>query len=403
MNMQLVVRGWLVFDLTGSFAALGTMALANAVPTLLFSPIGGVIADRAPKKTVIQIAQGYNAINAALLAMLAAGAFGWHLAFWHLFLSAFLQGAVNSIMQPSRQSFISDIVPRERLTNAIGLNASAQTMMQLIAPGVAGFLIYSVSSSVVFWCMAAMYAVAVTVTARLPRHPLYAVAQRAGGPAAGAGGVVGVGHGSSHGGGGARTPGLQDLVDGFKYVAGDPTIRMVLAVNFLIVIVAMPYQMLLPGFVKAVLGRGPFEQGMMISVQGIGALAGAMFVASAASTGRGKLFIICGTILGVGILAFSISTNYWITLPIMVLIGMGQSGRMSLGQILIQSYSEERYRGRVMSVWFMEFGAVQLGTFFVGVLAEFVGPQLAIGSLAATLIVMMAVVTVYTPRMRQLD
>lgn len=192
-------------------------------------------------------------------------------------------------------------------------------------------------------------------------------------------------------------------MDGFKYVAGDPTIRMVLAVNFLIVIVAMPYQMLLPGFVKAVLGRGPFEQGMMISVQGIGALAGAMFVASAASTGRGKLFIICGTILGVGILAFSISTNYWITLPIMVLIGMGQSGRMSLGQILIQSYSEERYRGRVMSVWFMEFGAVQLGTFFVGVLAEFVGPQLAIGSLAATLIVMMAVVTVYTPRMRQLD
>ncbi len=76
MNMQLVVRGWLVFDLTGSFAALGTMALANAVPTLLFSPIGGVIADRASKKTEIQIAQGYNAINAVILAVLAAGMFG---------------------------------------------------------------------------------------------------------------------------------------------------------------------------------------------------------------------------------------------------------------------------------------------------------------------------------------
>ena len=95
MNMQQVVRGYLVYDITGSFAALGTMSLANAIPQLIFSPIGGVIADRAPKKTVIQIAQGYNAINAAILAVLAAGMFGLHLAFWHLFLSAFLQGIVN--------------------------------------------------------------------------------------------------------------------------------------------------------------------------------------------------------------------------------------------------------------------------------------------------------------------
>ena len=149
MNMQMVVRGWLVFDLTGSFAMLGTMSLANAIPTLIFSPIGGVVADRAPKKTVIQIAQGYNAINAALLAILAAGLFGLHLAFWHLFLSAFLQGVVNATMQPARQSFISDLVPRALLTNAIGINASGQTMMQLVMPGTAGFLIATVSPALV--------------------------------------------------------------------------------------------------------------------------------------------------------------------------------------------------------------------------------------------------------------
>lgn len=104
MNMQLVVRGWLVFHITGSFAALGTMSLANAIPTLIFSPIGGVVADRMPKKTIIQIGQIYNAINAAILAILAAGLFGLQLEFWHLFLSAFLQGVVNSVMQPSRQA-----------------------------------------------------------------------------------------------------------------------------------------------------------------------------------------------------------------------------------------------------------------------------------------------------------
>jgi MFS family permease len=396
MNMQLVVRGWLVFHLTGSFAALGTMSLANAIPTLVLAPIGGVIADRAPKKTVIQLSQIYNALNAAALAILAAGWFGLTLEFWHLFASAFLQGAVNSTMQPSRQSFISDIVPRERLTNAIGINASGQTLMQLVAPGVAGFMIAAVSPATVFWTMAVMYAVAIIFTMRLPRYPLYAFAQTAGAAMAT---ERGGGHGWMRGG----RSGLKDLADGMQYVARDPIIRMVIAVNFLIVIVAMPYTMLLPGFVSDVLHKGAFEQGTLQSVQGIGALAGAMFIASAASTGRGKMFIGCGALLGAGILAFSLSTNYWITLPIMILIGAGQSSRMALGQVLIQVYSQEQYRGRVMSVWFMEFGLVQLGTFVVGLLAEVLGPQLAIGGLAALLLIAMACVSLFTPRMRLLE
>ena len=392
MNMQLVVRGWLVFDLTGSFAALGTMALANAVPTLLFSPIGGVIADRAPKKTVIQLAQGYNAVNAAILAILAAGLFGLELAFWHLFLSAFLQGMVNATMQPARQSFISDIVPRERLTNAIGMNSSGQTLMQLLAPGFAGFMIAAVSPAIVFWMMSAFYVLAVTFTMRLPKKPLYAYAQSAGGMAA------------AHGRAGGRrgSGGAKDLIAGFKYVAGDPVIRMVLAVNFMIVIVAMPYTMLLPGFVKSVLHKGALEQGTLQSIQGLGALGGAIFVASLGVAGRGRLFIMCGMLLGTGILLFSISTNYWITLPIMVLIGAGQAVRMSLGQVLIQVYSEEQYRGRVMSVWFMEFGLVQFGTFVVGILAEWLGPQLAIGGMAAILVLAMVMVALFVPRMRTL-
>ncbi len=392
MQMQLVVRGWLVFHLTGSFAALGTMALANAIPLLLFSPIGGVIADRAPKKTVIQLGQGYNAVNATALAILAAGWFGLELEFWHLFLSAFLQGGVNSIMQPARQSMISDLVPRERLTNAIGINASGQTLMQLVGPGIAGFMIAAVSPAIVFATMAAMYALAITFTMRLPTRPLYAFAQTAAGIAAA--------HAPrrSRGAGGVK-----DLVDGMRYVTHDPAIRTVIAVNFLIVVVVMPYTMLLPGFVSEVLHKGAFEQGALQSVQGVGALIGAMVVASTGSRGRGKLFIGCGALLGVGIVAFAASANYWVTLPLMVMIGAGQAGRMAFGQVLIQAYSAEEYRGRVMSVWFMEFGLVQFGTFIVGFLAEWFGPQLAIGGLAATLVVGMIVVALFVPTMRNLE
>ena len=275
-QMQLVVRGWLVFHITGSFAALGTIALANAIPGVLLSPVGGVIADRVPKKAVIQAAQIYNVFNAAILAVLAAGWFGFELHFWHLFLSSFLQGGVNSIMMPSRQSMISDLVPRDRLMNAIGVNSSGQTFMQLVGPGIAGFMIAALSPAVVFAVMSAMYFLAVTFTMRLPTKPLYAFAQTAAGRAAAeakAGGRRGAG-------------GFKDLKDGMRYVATDPVVRMLVLVNFLIVIVAMPYTMLLAGFVKEVLHKGAFEQGMLQSIQGVGAVAGSIIVASAAQRRR---------------------------------------------------------------------------------------------------------------------
>ncbi len=392
-QMQLVVRGWLVFHITGSYAALGTMALANAVPGLLLAPIGGVVADRAPKKTVIQAAQAYNVVNAAVLAILAAGMFSLQLEFWHLFLSSFLQGGVNSVMMPSRQSMISDLVPRDRLTNAIGINSSGQMFMQLVGPGMAGFMIAALSPAVVFAVMSAMYALAVTFTMRLPKQPLYAFAQTEGGKAAASG----------RAGGRRGSGGFKDLADGMRYVATDPVIRMLIAVNFMIVIVSMPYTQLLPGFVKEVLHRGAFEQGMLQSTQGLGAIGGAVVVASAAATGRGKMMITWGTLLGASIVAFTISTNFWITLPIMVMIGVAQAGRMAIGQVLIQTYSAEEYRGRVQSVWFMQFSLVQFGTFFVSLLAVVFGPQIAIGGLAALLVVAMAMIAVFLPSLRSLD
>ena len=412
MQMQLVVRGWLVFHLTGSYAALGTMALANALPSLIGSPIGGVVADRATKKTVIQSAQIYNAINAALLAILAAGWFGLELQFWHLFLSAFLQGSVNSLMQPSRQSMISDLVPRDRLMNAIALNSSGQTMMQLVGPAMAGFLIAALSPSLVFVVMSLLYMLAAMFTYRLPTRPLYAyiaapVAADAHGTSSGAGGggrMGGRGMGGAEGGGRGRGAGsLRDLLQGLAYVVHDPTLRMVLGVNFLVVVVAMPYMQLLPGFVSEVLQKGPAEQGVLQSMQGVGALIGALFVASMPSRGRGRLLIICGTVMGLAIVAFSASTIYLLSLPIMVVLGFGQAGRQAMGQVLIQEYAEDEYRGRVVAVLFMEFGLVQFGTFFVGLLAQVVGPRIALGGLAALLVVSMALVAAFVPRMRNLD
>ena len=108
-------------------------------------------------------------------------------------------------------------------------------------------------------------------------------------------------------------------------------------------------------------------------------------------------------VAGLSLIAFAASTNYLITLPIMLFVGASQALRMSLGQVLIQSYSKDEYRGRVMAVWFMQFSLVQVGTFLVGILSEVLGPQLAIGGLAAVMLVCMAFVTAFVPRMRNLQ
>ncbi len=383
MQMQLLVRGALVYQLTGSFTALGLVSLANAVPGLLFSLVGGVVADRAPKKTVIQAAQFFNLVNAAVLAVLAGMG---QLTFTHLLMSAVAQGGVNAVMQPSRQSIIPDLVGREGLMNAVALNTSGQNLMQLLGPGIGGALLALLSPAWVFWVMAGLYLLAVTFTFRLPKHPVHSYASM----------QAAAGHARP------RSNGWRDLVEGVRYISHDRTIRMLIAVNFLIVLVSMPYTMMLPGFVHSVLGRGPETQGLLMSTSGIGAIAGSPVVASLGGRHRGRLLLAFAFLLGGSLVAFAISTNYLVTLPIMLLVGAGSAGRMSLGQVLIQSYSADEYRGRVMAVWFMQFSLVQFGTFGVGILSELVGPQLAIGGMAAGLVVAMLVVTVAWPSFRRL-
>lgn len=384
MQMQMLVRGVLVYDLTGSFAALGLVSLANAIPGLIFSLLGGVVADRYPKKTVIQTAQVINMLNAAMLALLAWSGI---LRFEHLLASAVMIGGVNAIMMPSRQSIIPDLVGREKLMNAVALNTSAQNLMQLIGPGLGGAMLAFASPAAVFGLNSALYFGAVTFTFRLPKKPVFSYGEQN----ARAGVVK------------KKAGGLRDIAEGLKYVASDKTIRTLIAVNFLIVTVSMPYSMMLPGFVKEVLHKGSSTQGLLMSTSGVGAMVGSLIVASLPGEGRGRLFMMYATLLGFALIAFSFSTNYLITLPIMLIIGVGTAGRMSLGQVLIQSYSADEYRGRVMAVWMMQFNLVAFGTFGAGMLAEFVGPQLAIGGMAVWLVIAMGLVAIFVPSFRKME
>lgn len=378
MQMKQLVQGVLVYQFTGSFAALGLVSLAHAIPGLLLSPVGGVVADRVPKRTVMQWGQTFNMLNAAVLGLLAAvGVLG----FSHIIVSAVLQGFVNAIMMPSRQSIIPDLVGREKTMNAVALNTSGENVMQLVGPALGGFLLAVWSPSAAFALMAGFFAVAVYCTSRVPKYPPHAAPTRTANP----GGNLG------------------DLREGFIYTISEPTIRTLIAVNFLVILASMPYMAMLPGFVHDVLHRGAAEQGFLMSVTGVGAVVGSLFVASLPNRNRGQMLMLAATVLSASLIAFAVSENYYITLPIMLVVGVSSSVRRSLGQVLIQTYPDPEYRGRVMAIWMMQFSLMSLGTFGAGILSDWIGPQFAIGGMAAGLMVVVVLVTLFVPRMRQLQ
>jgi MFS family permease len=379
LNMQNLVRGFLAFELTGSFAALGTVFLVNAIPGIGLSLVGGAIADRArQKRTVVQAGQLLSALNALIVGGLLAADL---LIFEHLLIAGFVQGALNALSMPARQSMLAEVVGLERLMNAVAVNAAGRESVRLLAPAIGGYLIALLGPHWVYFLMTGTYMAAAAFLARVPLAD-EPEGRRA--PASLGGGVGEIGA-------------------GLRYLSRDPVLAPLLAANTLFAMLSLPYQFLLPGFVADVLNGGPEQLGLLLSVTGLGSLAGAVAIASMPPRRRGLGFLFASLLLGVALVAFSAS--HWILLsaPILVVLGVGQSGRQAFGNVLAQTYAEASYRGRVMSVYQTQRPFSSLATFFVGLIAAAVGVQLALGVMGAVLIVLSAGSLLVLPGLRKLD
>lgn len=389
MQMQQVVRGLLAYQITDSFGALGGVALANALPRLLLALVGGVLADRASRRLVLQAGQSVSAILTVAVAVLI---FTDQLRIEHLYIAAALQGVSMSFSMPARQAMIPDIVGEERLTNAIGLNASGMNTMRLFAPATAGVLIALVGFGWVYMLMAALFTLAVLGMFKVPKTTATVSA-----PAA-----------SGHRGRGAGTRGgFNAMVEGFRYLGRNPTLRMLLVVHLFVVVLALTFQRLAPGFVSEVLAadedQAAWRLGALLTVMGGGALLGSLVIASMPSKGRGRLLLWSIAIFGLALMAFAVSQNFWVSLPIAFVLGIGQSGRQSLSQILIQSHTENEYRGRISSIMMMEMGLESFGTFAIALVAAAFGAQIAFGSVAVALLLVAVLVATFLPSYRRID
>ena len=347
---QMFVRSFLVYELTDSYAAMGLVALVSGAVQFVLGPYGGVLADRFPKKSVTQIFQFVGFLNAFIIGTLAILGI---LEFWHLLISAVSQGILVALMVPARQAMVSEIVSRERIMNGVALNTAAMNIMQFAAPLIGGALLATAGAGVTFYVMAGCYALAIVTMLPIPT-----VAAQAG-----------------RGGGGLREA-MGDIADGFRYIARHRVLRMILLLSFCVSVLGMPFQGLLPGFVQDAFNAGPALAALFMTFSAIGAFLAALIIASLRRSGRGKLLI---------------------------LMGIGQSGRMAMASALIQEQAEPAYRGRAMSVLMMQFALMQGGVFVLGIAAELVGVRLAVFVVAAALVAALMLFGSFSPTLRRLQ
>ena len=377
--MQMIARSYLIYKLTGSAAILGVLSICNALPILLFSVFGGVIADRIHKKYVLGIGLAGSAIISLAVALLLSTGYistdnegSW----WILAVSAVLQGCIMGLMIPSRQAIIPEIVDEDEIMNAVSLDSTGMNILRLASPALAGFLVDLFGYGSVYYVMTGMYVfgticiLLLPLTGRLSR---------------------------------GATNVLQDIKEGFSYIRRESTIMLLLIFTLFIVVLSMPYMTLLPVFAEDVLNVGASGMGILVSVSGVGAMISSLTLASLPNKKRGIMLLISGLVLGLALTAFSFSKFWALSLIIIVFVGIGQAGRMALGNTLIQYYVDPNYRGRVMSIYVMNFGLTSFGGAGAGLLTDAVGPEIGLGAFSIALVVVSAIALIFLRRLRQLD
>jgi len=379
MNMQMFARMWLMKRLTESPLIAGASAFANAIPMLALSLFGGVIADRVQKKYVMLIGQAASAIIAIVVAItLSLGYLSPDVggSYWILIATSVFQGIIMALMMPSRQAILPEIVGEEQLMNAVSLNTFGMNTLRIFAPALTGFLIKPLGYDGVYYIMAGMYVISVIFILFLPRTSAIAV-----------------------GGGGA----LDGIKEGLRYLRGQRIIILVLVITLVAVLLSMSYMYLLPFIAEDVLHVDEAQGGLLISISGIGAIVGSIVLASLPNKKRGLMLLASCLVLGLALSGFAFSSHWYLALGLMVFVGLGQTGRMTLSNTLVQYYVEDEYRGRVMSIYMMEFGLTSFGTFAAGAMAESIGPQWAIGGFAMVLAAFSILAMIFIPSVRRLD
>ena len=378
--MTRLATGWLVFRLGGADAAwlLGVVSFAGLAPTFFIAPLAGALVDRWDRHTALVVTQALSLVQSAALAWVAFVAEPGTGTVWLIAGLSVFQGVVNAFDMPARQALLVEMVTRrEHLPNAIALNSSLVNGSRLVGPALAGAVIAAAGAAWCFVVDAVSYlaVLAALLAMRLPKKERVRPS-------------VSVG---------------RHMVEGVRYAFGFAPIRALLLLLALVSFAAMPSSVLLPVFAADVLGGGPHTLGLLSAASGLGALGGALYLASRASVlGLGRVIVVATLALGLALIGFSRSDALWASAGLLVLTGGGMMVQMAASNTLIQTMVDEDKRGRVLSFLGMAFqGTAPFGSLLAGWLAGFVGARAVVTGSGVLVVLAGLVFAAQLPRLRR--
>ena len=384
MQMQMVARGWLIYDITNSPMALAWVVLSFMLPSFVFSLWGGVVADRMRKKPIMI---GAQLLNTAATVLLASIVYSGDITFWHFIYFGLFNGTVLSFSMPARAAVIPEIVPSHLVVNAMALQSSTFSMSRVAGPTLAGVLIAwfgggdntsATGVGIVFYVIAGMYLVSVAATALL---------RYTGDPR-------------------ARTDAgmIEDIAEGFRYMGRERIILGLLVMGIVPMMFGFAPSFLAPVFNKEVIDGGPETLGYLMTAMGVGSLVGALTLARLGDIGgKGKVLFRASYLWAVGVACFALSPGLAAAMLFGVLIGVFSSLVGSLNMSVVTLAIKPEIRGRVMAIMMMSHGIMPLGMFPVAAAAEYIGIDVALLASAALLALSMAAIGWWFPELKTIN
>jgi MFS family permease len=350
--IQRIATPWLVYHLTGSALLLGVIGFAGQIPTFIIAPFAGVMTDRWNRYHLLIATQIAAMIQAFILTILY---FSGTIAIWHIVVLNIILGCVNAFDVPARQSFVIEMVEKkEDLGNAIALNSSMVNGARLLGPSIAGVLIALTGEGICFLLNGISYIFVIASLLLMKVKPRKIQVR--------------------------DTNVLKELKEGFSYAFSFPPIKHIIFLLSVVSLMGMQYTVLMPVFAKEILHGGSHTFGFLMGASGLGALSGALYLASRKSAlGLIKIIPLAAGLFGLGLIAFSFSRVFLLSFVLMIIIGLGMMLQMASSNTILQTIVDDDKRGRVMSFYTMAFmGTAPFGSLLAGSLAKITGVSVTI-------------------------
>jgi len=345
--MQRIAMPWLVYHITGSALLLGVVSFAGQIPTFLLAPFAGVLTDRFSRYRVLLVTQIISSIQAFILAILALTG---SIEIWHIVVLSIALGCINAFDVPARHSFVIEMVERkEDLGNAIALNSMMFNSARLLGPSVAGLMLATTGEGVCFLINAVSYlfVIASLLFMKVKPHQVKARESRM----------------------------FSEMKKGLRYTFGFAPIKYLILLLGVISLMGSSYQVLMPVYAKEILNGGSDTFGFLMGAAGMGALIGAIYLASKESVLKmGRIIPLASGLFGIGLILIAFSKTYVLSLLILVFAGMGMMLHTASSNTILQTITDDDKRGRVMGFYTMAImGTAPFGSLLAGALAKTIG------------------------------